>query len=194
MKLVIHMLAALTVIGVISGALLSEVNSWAAPKIEANRKAETEKAIFIVQSEATQYKKIENTDLELYEVFDSKNNSLGYALPYEGNGFQGKIRLIVGINKDLKNMVGLKVLEQVETPGLGTKVTESAFTNQFNDLLVDPEIAWVKGIQPSNPNEIQAITGATISSKAVVRIINEGIQKLEDFNSTLSKKVEEDKQ
>jgi len=183
MKLVIHMLITLTIIGVVSGALLSEINSWAAPKIEANRKAETERAIFVVQSDATKYEKIENVNFELYEVFDDNKNSLGYALPYEGNGFQGKIRLIVGVNKDLTNILGLEVLEQVETPGLGTKVTETPFTNQFINLLVKPQIDWVKGVEPSNPNEIQAITGATISSKAIVNIINNGVKKLREKES-----------
>jgi len=178
MKLVIHMLVTLTLIGVVSGGLLSEINKWAAPKIEANRKAETERAIFVVQSDAIKYTKIENVDFEVYEVFDDSSNSLGYALPYEGNGFQGKIRLIVGVNKDLTNLLGLEVLEQVETPGLGTKVTETPFTDQFKKLLVNPEIAWVKGVKPESPNEIQAITGATISSKAIVRIINDGINRL----------------
>ncbi len=181
MKLVLHMLATLTIIGVISGALLSEINSWAAPKIEANRKAETERAIFVVQAEATKYEKVENVDFELYEVFDDSSNSLGYALPYEGNGFQGKIRLIVGVNKDLSNLFGLEVLEQVETPGLGTKVTETPFTDQFKNFLVIPEIKSVKGVAPQNPYEVQAITGATISSKAVVRIINEGINRLKEI-------------
>jgi len=184
MKLVVHMLVTLTLIGVISGAVLSELHSWAAPKIEANRKAETERAIFVVQSEATDYKKIENVDFELYEVFDGNNNSLGFALPYEGNGFQGNIRLIVGVNKTLSNLLGLEVLEQVETPGLGTKVTEKPFTGQFINLKLSPQIDWVKGVEPSNPNEIQAITGATISSKAVVKIINEGVAKLKNENLT----------
>lgn len=182
MKLVIHMMVTLTVIGIISGAILSELNGWAAPKIEANRKAETERAIFVVQSDASEYIRVGEIDFELYEVFDENNNSIGYALPCEGNGFQGKIRLIVGIDKELKNLLGLEVLEQVETPGLGTKVTEYPFTTQFVNLKVNPEIEWVKGAKPQNPNEIQAITGATISSKAVVRIINEGIRKLKTVN------------
>ena len=182
MKLVIHMLATLTLVGIISGAVLSEINNWAAPKIEANRKAETERAIFVVQSDATDYKKVEGIEFELYEVFDENENLIGYALPYEGNGFQGNIRLIVGINKELSNLLGLEVLEQVETPGLGTKVTEEPFTSQFINLNVNPEITSVKGVEPENPNEIQAITGATISSKAIVRIINEGVKKLRSVN------------
>lgn len=181
MKLVMHMLATLTIIGVISGGVLSGINSWAEPKIIANRKAETERAIFIVQADATKYEKIENVDFELYEVFDESSNSLGYALPYEGNGFQGKIRLIIGVNKEVDKVLGLEVLEQVETPGLGTKVTETPFTEQFINLIVTPEIKYVKGVKPLNPNEVEAITGATISSKAVVRIVNEGIKRLKEI-------------
>ena len=180
MKLVIHMLVTLTIIGVISGGVLSGINSWAEPKIIANRKAETERAIFVVQNEATNYKKIEDVNFEVYEVFDDSSNSLGYALPYEGNGFQGNIRLIIGVNKEADKVLGLEVLEQVETPGLGTKVTETPFTDQFKNLIVTPEIKSVKGVEPQNPNEVQAITGATISSKAIVRIVNEGIKKLKE--------------
>lgn len=182
MNTVVKMLITLSVIGVISGAFLSQIAGWAAPKIEMHRKADTEKAIFLVQPDAKTYKPIESVSFECYEVFsDSANsNSLGYALPYEGNGFQGKIRLMVGIGKDLNTLKGLQVLEQVETPGLGTKVTEQDFTNQFVGLEADPQVDWVKGVEPSNPNEIQAITGATISSKAVVFIINDGIRKLRE--------------
>lgn len=183
MKLVIHMLITLTIIGVISGGLLSEINSWAKPKIEANRKAETERAIFVVQAEATNYEKVESADFELYEVFDDDKNSLGYALPYEGNGFQGNIRLIIGVDKSLTKILALEVLEQVETPGLGTKVTETPFTDQFKNLLVTPQINSVKGVEPENPNEVQAITGATISSKAIVRIINDGVNRLKEKDS-----------
>ena len=96
----------------------------------------------------------------------------------EGNGFQGKIRIIVGVNKNINNLLGLEVLEQLETPGLGAKVAETPFTKQFKNILLTPEVVAVKGITPSNPNEIEAITGATISSKAIVRIINDGIKRL----------------
>ena len=182
MKTVIKMLATLSVIGIISGAFLSIIAGWAAPKIEVHRKADTERAIYIVQPDAKFYEKVENVDFELYKVFDDslKTNSLGYALPYEGNGFQGKIRLMVGVSDNLSELKGLEVLEQVETPGLGTKVTEENFTKQFISLKSTPEVAWVKGAPPTQDNEIQAITGATISSKAVVFIINDGLKKLRE--------------
>ena len=178
MNNVVKMLLTLTLVGIVSGGVLSQVNNWAQPKIKINRQKETEKAIFLVQPEAESYEKVESVDFELYKVFNAEKEPVGYALPYEGNGFQGNIRLMVGVKPDLKTLTGLEVLEQVETPGLGTKVTEDPFTSQFEKLPAEPKVEWVKGEEPSKPNEIQAITGATISSKAIVRIVNNGLEKL----------------
>jgi electron transport complex protein RnfG len=180
MKLILHMLFTLTIIGIVSGGLLSEVSEWAEPQIEAHRKAETERAIFLVQPHAKSQKKIETVDFEIYQVFDENDKPIGYALPYEGNGFQGKIRLMVGVKNDLKELVGMQVLEQTETPGLGTKVTEDPFTNQFVKLIAAPDVDWVKGTPPTNSNEIQTITGATISSKAIVNIVNGGLKRIRE--------------
>lgn len=181
MKTVIHMIITLTVIGIVSGGLLSQISNWASPKIAKHREEETKQAIFKVQPKAGDYRRIEIKNLECYKVLDSSSQPLGYALVHEGNGFQGKIRLMVGLMPNLGEISGLEILEQVETPGLGTKVTESPFTNQFSGLQTTPEIKWVKGAPPSQPNEIQAITGATISSKSVVFILNDGIKKLREF-------------
>lgn len=173
-KLVVKMIFTLSIIGIISGALLSELSAWAAPKIAKHRLEDTKKAIFLVQPNGNSYKKIEPLDFELYTV--SKNDSLiGYALPYSGSGFQGNIRLMVGLDSELKEIIGMRVLEQVETPGLGTKVTEEPFTNQFINLVANPFIECIKGAKATNNNEVEAITGATISSKAVLRIINSGL-------------------
>ena len=177
MKLVIHMLVTLSLIGIISGALLSELSGWAAPKIAAHRKAATEKAIFLVQPEGNKYNKIETVDFEIYEVFNH-DMSIGYALPYSGSGFQGNIRLMIGLDSDLKKISGMRVLEQIETPGLGTKVTEKFFTDQFEKLLAVPKIESIKGAKATKDNQVEAITGATITSVAVVRIVNKGLDKL----------------
>ncbi|MBU2492806.1 MAG: FMN-binding protein [Bacteroidetes bacterium] len=180
MKTVIHMLLTLTFIGIVSGGLLSQISEWAEPKIEEHRKAETARAIYLVQPEAKSYERITNVDFEVYKVFDEMKNSIGFALPYEGNGFQGKIRLMVGLNDELNKLKGLQILEQVETPGLGTKITEENFLKQFLNLSAQPMVNWVKAVPPEKQNEIQTITGATISSKAVVIILNDGIKKLRD--------------
>jgi len=177
MKLVIKMIITLSFIGIISGSLLSELSGWAEPQIAAHRLEDTKNAIFLVQPKADNYKKLDLSDFELYQVSVS-DSIIGYALPYSGSGFQGNIRLMIGLDSDLNEITGMRVLEQVETPGLGTKVTENFFTNQFINLSTNPFIDCIKGAKASKDNEIEAITGATISSKAVTRIINDGLIKL----------------
>ncbi len=175
MKIIVSMLVTLSLIGVVSGGGLAMLSSWASPLIAANKKADTERAIFLVQPDAKGYEAVEEVQYELYRVLDDAQNPIGYALPWEGNGFQGNIRMMVGLSHDLSTITFIEVLEQVETPGLGTKVTEDPFRIQFKGLKAVPEVAWIKGVPPTKENEIQTITGATISSKALVEIINDGL-------------------
>jgi electron transport complex protein RnfG len=175
MKIVIHMITTLTLIGVIVGGLLSEINDWASPLIAANQKAETEKAIFLVQPEGKSYETIPKTGIEIYRVYGADKNLVGYSMVSVGNGFQGKVKIMTGLSKDLSEINIIEILEQVETPGLGTKITEEPFKDQFKGLQTTPQVNWVKGKVPEQPNEIQTITGATISSKSVVTIINSGL-------------------
>lgn len=183
MKKVLQIIVVLTSIGIISGGILAGVSNWATPFIEMNKKRATERAIFFVQPEAKSYQQLEITDIEVYQVFDENKNQIGFVVVNQGNGFQGPIRVIFGLDKDLNNLTAIDVLEQVETPGLGTLITEDDFKNQFKNLSIIPQINWVKGKEPSKDNEIKAITGATISSKATVQIINDGISKLKKILS-----------
>ncbi|MCB2206584.1 FMN-binding protein [bacterium] len=175
MKTIVGMLVTLSIIGVVSGGGLAMLSSWADPLIAANKKADTERAIFQVQTEAKSYEKVDALPYECYRVLDATGNDLGYALPWEGNGFQGKIRMMIGVTSDMTTITAIEVLEQVETPGLGTKVTEDPYRKQFENLHAEPQVDWVKGVPPTKENEIQTITGATISSKAVVAIVNDGL-------------------
>lgn len=178
MKEVVHIIATLTLIGVIAGGSLSLVNNWAAPKIAINQKAETERAIYLVHLDGKRYEEIKNAGFEVYKVFNEADSSVGYSLVYSGNGFQGKIKLMIGLSDDISKITSIEVLEQSETPGLGTKILEPSYKDQYNGLVTTPAIKLVKGLEPSNPNEVQSITGATISSRAVVTIVNDGVAKL----------------
>ncbi|MBM4171024.1 MAG: FMN-binding protein [Ignavibacteria bacterium] len=177
MNNVIKMILTLTVIGIFSGGLLSEVSNWATPKIKKNQKAEIEKAIFVVHPNGKYYEVVQNNKVEIYKVFDAEKNLIGYTIVNSGNGFQGKIKIMTGVNIKLNKITSIEILEQVETPGLGTKITEEPFKNQFQEITALPNIIWVKGKSLEQSNEIQTITGATISSKSVVEIVNAGIEK-----------------
>jgi H+/Na+-translocating ferredoxin:NAD+ oxidoreductase subunit G len=110
---------------------------------------------------------------DIYAAYDDAGHFLGYAIPAEGAGFQDTIQLIFGFDPLRRRIVGLRVLESRETPGLGDRIVKDpAFAANFDSLAVDPVIALVKNGTRSAPNEVDGITGATISSKAVVRILN----------------------
>lgn len=179
MNLVARMLITLTIVGVISGGVLNSIWDWADPLIKENARIETERAIKVVQPEIATKERVETDEMEVYKVFNQESKLVGYAAVSIGNGFQGKIKLMFGVKPDLKQIINLTVLEQSETPGLGTEVTQKEkFTDQFRDLIANPLVGWVKEGSSTKENEIQAKTGATISSKALVEILNAGLEKL----------------
>ncbi|HPI38376.1 MAG TPA: FMN-binding protein [Ignavibacteriaceae bacterium] len=182
MKIVFQMLATLTIIGLLSGGLLSYISGWSSPFIAKNKLKATEEAIYLVQPEGKSYEPVKDPSLEAYKVFNENKDFIGYSLVYKGNGFQDKIRVMAGLTEDIKKITAIEVLEQTETPGLGTKILENNFRDQFHGLITTPNIGWIKeGSGEKKENEIVAITGATISSKSVVAILNEGLIKLREL-------------
>jgi len=186
------MIVVLTVISMLSGGLLSTWDGITKPKIEAHRLAELKIAITEVLPPHQGYDEINADGIILYVGKDSSDQLVGIACEAVGSGFQGKVSIMVGLTMDFTEITGIKILEQIETPGLGTKIVVDPsnrqdpywFPNQFKQLKTEPEIGMVKNVKPSNPNDIQAITGATISSQAVVKILNNYIKKVRKAYST----------
>lgn len=89
----------------------------------------------------------------------------GYCINLQPSGYIGKINMIVGINPDL-SFSGIKIISMSETPGLGAKTGEEAFYGQFSKGKKG-NLSVVKNSSSPAENEINAVSGATISSKAV---------------------------
>jgi len=172
----IQMVLVLSIVGMISGASLVGIYKYTQPRIEQNKKEEIRRAIFEVIPQAKSYKTIAKKGKLIYQGLDSSGNLVGYAFTGEGAGYQGTIEIMIGMDSHLEKVTGIQILESVETPGLGAKITSKAFRNQFKALLVSPLIELIKGKKTEKPNQIQAITGATISSQAVVDILNKTIK------------------
>jgi electron transport complex protein RnfG len=103
---------------------------------------------------------------------------IGYAIPAAGAGFMDTVKLIYGYDPARRAIIGMQVLDSKETPGLGDKIIfDEHFHQNFVELKVEPEIVGVKRGEKVNPNEVDTITGATISSNAVITILNDGSQK-----------------
>jgi Na+-transporting NADH:ubiquinone oxidoreductase subunit C len=112
----------------------------------------------------------------------------GYAFPVGGPGFWGPIQGMAAVSPDAKKMLGLAFYRHGETPGLGGRITEDWFTEQFKDLPLYPieggaQIFYLtpEGA-PKSKNELDAITGATNTSSAVEVFLN---RELDSFLSEL---------
>ena len=76
--------------------------------------------------------------------------------------------MMLGVDPGFEKILGLKVIENIETPGLGNRIAEAGWQKQFAGLSAEEKIIVIKNQTPEKANnEIEAITGATISSKAV---------------------------
>jgi Na+-transporting NADH:ubiquinone oxidoreductase subunit C len=98
----------------------------------------------------------------------------GYVIVTTGSGLWGEITAAIGISNDLKTITGIDIIDQNETPGLGGRITEVWFKNQFKDK--KGPLTTVPEGEPVGDNEFQAITGASYSSNAIKVIINETLQ------------------
>ena len=105
----------------------------------------------------------------------SKSNQ-SKAFIIEGSGFMGKIKAVIGVNSDNSQLAGLQILEQEETPGLGGRISEPWFQDQFAGKTLTPSIVIAKTDKATGaPNEVDAITGATMTSRALEKLINNGL-------------------
>jgi electron transport complex protein RnfG len=183
----LRMMTALGIAGFCSGLAVVGAYLLTQPRIERNRSEALEAAIFRVLEGAQSRRAFELRGSELvaleagagaghdvvYAGYDAQHALVGFAIPAEGAGFQDTIKLIYGLVPTRGRVVGMEVLESRETPGLGDKIQKDpAFLARFRNLAVRPAIALVKGA-PDQDNEVDAISGATISSKAIVRILND---------------------
>jgi len=114
---------------------------------------------------------------ELPQAYVGRNAAgvpIGAAITAKEPGFQEELSLMIGFDPASGTLTGIKVLEEKETPGLGDKIeTDSGFGAQFRERVAP--LHGVKGRSPAASDEVQTITGATISSRAVIRIINNAL-------------------
>ncbi|PID57406.1 hypothetical protein CSB45_07745 [candidate division KSB3 bacterium] len=201
-----QMFVVLILVGSLAGLVLAGSYKITKPMIAQHKLEELEQSIFEVLPDAKRYEQIDSDAIRVYKGLRDTHNIAGYAFVATGPGFQGPIEMMVGIDASLQKLLGMRVLAQSETPGLGAKIMYESFQGQFVNLTPNwldtmrggsapddagkrksaqatenPEyIGYVKNVTPDKPNDIQAITGATISSAAVVTIINQHLSTLQE--------------
>ena len=182
---------ALFLITLIAGALLGLVNQITKEPIAASELKAKQEAYQIVFPESKEFveeetltKATESTTMEgteIAEVLVVKNDSgevTGYVMSLVAKeGYGGDISFTIGVGID-GVMTGMSVLSHSETAGLGANCTTEEFQQQFVGLK-GTEIAYSK-TGKSAENEIDAISGATITTKAITNAINAGLGFLEE--------------
>lgn len=150
----------------ISTGLLAYVNFVTAPVIAANSLKAQLVAKQDVMPEAETFEEIDD-NISLGK--DENGNTVGYAVSVKPFGYGGEINMMVGVNSDL-TISGVKILSLSETPGLGAKAQDDSFLSQFVGKNKDLKLK----------EDVEAISGATITSTAVTNGVKEAILLVEN--------------
>ena len=190
----VRLVRTLALAGAIAGLVIVVVYGWTQPRIQAYQAEVLRVAVFEVLGGPERYETAfllngsfttappaaaDTSTLErVYVGFDAAGRSVGIAVAGGEPGFQDVIRLLFGYDPGSEEVIGMKVLEMKETPGLGDKIEkDSTFVSEFAGVATP--LAAVRPARASGAeNEVEMITGATISSKAVVEIINNRLEAL----------------
>jgi electron transport complex protein RnfG len=190
--------------GAAAGALIVLAFTATQPRIEAHRAARLDAAVQEVLKAPARYDTLwvvdgglvrqapagrDPAEDRVFHGFDAAGQPIGYAVVSAAPGFADVVRVIFGYDPATRKLLGMKVLESKETPGLGDKIIkDQGFVSEFDGVE-----APILGVKPSDAsgadNEVDMITGATISSRTVIRAINSSLERfgpmLDQYLATL---------
>lgn len=181
-KNIIHPALVLTVICLVVTFLLALTNYITKDKIDtAGLEMNDVRAVLNTNASNIVIKKLSDT---AYEA-SSDNNKIGYVFIYENKGYVGPVRVMTGVNSE-GSVTGVKILSSKETAGLGSKAGDPSFLNQYSRSGGFIDAFKVVKEQPSADDEIQAVTGATVTSRAVTDAVNKGISEYKQLTGGAS--------
>lgn len=170
-------------LGVVFALLLAGTQTQLAGQISRNQQKALNEAIAEVVPDAAGSEELLDSAgqpvAKGHRVFKCSNaggEHVGWAIQASGTGFVDKITLVFGVSVDGGKITGLKVIENVETPGLGNKIATDEWAGQYKNLDAGRKLEVQKGPADASRNEIQAITGATWSSVYVTDIANKALE------------------
>lgn len=190
-KKIVHDALILTAFTLVLGLVLGLVYGITKPRIDAANAQATLAAYQAVFADATDFVAVDGFDSaqatavvtgvgyadtidEVVNAVDASGNSLGYVITVTAkDGSQGSITFSVGIQNDA-TVNGYSITDISETPGLGIKAKDEPFYSQFQNKNVD-KFEVVKAT-PAADNQIEAITGSTITSKAMANGVNAALE------------------
>lgn len=187
MKKIIKNAAILTVITLVAGCLLGFVYDITKEPIAAANEAKKNAAYQVVMADATEFEEIEfdaeeaaavvssyeKCSIDVVAVAKANGEAVGYVITTtSGKGYGGDIQISVGIAND-GTVTGMEILSIAETAGLGMNADKPEFKAQYADKAVDEFVVTKTGA--ADEDEIDAISGATITSNAVTNAVNSAV-------------------
>lgn len=162
----------LFVICLVATFLLGMTNSVTAPIIEKLAEETEIKSRQIVFADAASFgEETEADGTSIVAALDENGNVIGHVVVNTAKGYGGDISVMTGVDADGK-VTGVNILSHAETAGLGAKAAEQSFRDRFIGLIGGITVSKDK----AGENSIDAITGATITSRAVTEAVNAAIK------------------
>jgi electron transport complex protein RnfG len=172
------------------GLLIAITNAAWAPRIEQNKIDKLNRLMGGLLPKATEFELETEFEIEsakgkkakstVYRAVSDAGKCAGWVFNASGSGFADKIELVVAVDKDFEKIAGFDCLASNETPGFGDRIKLPWYRNQFTGVPAE-ELKLVKtGDAEKIDSKIVAVTGATVSSEAVVEIINNSITQIKD--------------
>ena len=171
------------------GLLIAVTNAALSPKIRQNEINKRNRLVSVLLPEARDFilldSQIEIKSLqgkkekvEVYRAMSEAGECAGFSFNAAGPGFADVIKLVVAVDKNFEKIAGFDVLASNETPGFGDQIKYDYYRNQFKGAPAE-QLKLVSIGEPEKiDSEIVAISGATVSSEAVVEIISNSITQI----------------
>ncbi len=178
----IKMIGFVLIFGVFWASALVAVDTMTGPRIEKyllekKRKKVLEALVIPYEADTIETvftANVTSEDIDGKTIYTAGDGSI--AFEFAGPASQGPISGIIALSPDKEAIKGIAIIQQSETPGLGSRVLDSENLAKFRDKKVVPSLLIVAAGTASADNEVDAITGATLTSKALEKNINKNVQ------------------
>lgn len=171
---------ALVLICGVTTALLAATNEITKEPIAQAEEQSQQESMKSVSPEGTvSYEAVDTGDssAQCYAALDKDGNIIAYAISTSSKGYGGTIKVMTGINAADGSIIGVNVYDNSdETPGLGAKTSEEKFSGQFGGAAAEGFAVSKDADKYPDKESVDAVTGATISSRAVVSAVNHAIE------------------
>jgi Na+-transporting NADH:ubiquinone oxidoreductase subunit C len=185
-------------VSVVFSAVLAAVNAFYLPAIQKNEELADKRSVLYTlglenKGDREQVEKIfqENVQeekiagLDFFVRLNEQNEAMAYSIPFMGSGLWGSIQGYLAFSSDFTQIYGIDFTSHSETPGLGGRIDEAWFKDQFRGLSLD--LGSTLSYKRDGEGDIDAITGATLTSGSVMDIVNNLTNKVLEGLEPLSK-------